>query len=68
MPQFSEQFVPQAPVLLVKPNGITKAYGLGATTDAARYTALFGCPENFSISTRNFLPHEAVLGSVVIEG
>jgi hypothetical protein len=35
-----EHFVPLAPVQLVKPNGTVKGYGLGATTDAARGSAI----------------------------
>lgn len=40
MTQYSEHFVQLAPVLLVKPTGRVKAYGLGATSDAARGVAL----------------------------
>jgi hypothetical protein len=36
----SEAFRPLGPVELVRANGIVRAYGLGATTDAARGTAL----------------------------
>ncbi len=40
MSEFPTNFVPLAPVQLIKPNGAVRAFGLGASSDSARGTAL----------------------------